>query len=267
MNATPGSIVSLALLACVHSVFAAQPLNDTGQIVCYDESDSTGTVSMATPDPEAAGFNEQDCTRGAAAADSLGLMDKIGGSSVYGRDYTKIANNGSVLPASAPLGNADGDWACTRDNRTGLIWEVKQDNVEKLRHQGFTYTWYDADSAVNGGNPGFLGGDTCGGWLGGQCNTTAFRDAVNTGGGLCGATDWRLPTGKELQSLLDYGTQTPPFIDAAWLPNTPLGNYWTGTNYAPDASTAWLLGYDGRLSAHGFSKTNNQRVRLVRGGH
>jgi hypothetical protein len=39
--------------------------------------------------------------------------------------YTKIANNGANLPDSALLGTGPTDWACTRDNRSGLLWEVK----------------------------------------------------------------------------------------------------------------------------------------------
>ena len=39
--------------------------------------------------------------------------------------YSKISNTGSVLPDSAILGTGTNDWACTKDNKTGLIWEVK----------------------------------------------------------------------------------------------------------------------------------------------
>jgi hypothetical protein len=42
--------------------------------------------------------------------------------------YTKIANDGSELPDSATLGTNPTDWACTKDNKTGLIWEVKTDD-------------------------------------------------------------------------------------------------------------------------------------------
>ena len=86
----------------------AQRLNDTGQTTCYNDTiASTGTVAPATPDPTDAGFKEQDCTRGAAAADALGRMVKFGASTAPGRDYTKIANDGSELPASATLGTGE----------------------------------------------------------------------------------------------------------------------------------------------------------------
>lgn len=254
--------------ALVWPATAQQRLNDTGQITCYNETTSTGTVSTGTPDPETAGFNGQDCTRGAAAADALGRMVKVGGSTAPGRDYTKIANDGSVLPASAMLGPNPGDWACTRDNITGLIWEVKVNNAANLRHLNHTYTWYDTNPAVNGGNAGTIGiGATCNSTLP-NCNTTAYRDAINALSGsarLCGASDWRLPTGNELSGLVHAGLAAGPTIDVTWFPNTANATYWTGENVAPNASNAWSVFFnDGSLRASG--KVNVQRIRLVRGG-
>lgn len=246
-----------------HTRFAVG-LNDTAQITCYDASASTGTVAPASPDPEVTGFNEQDCTRGAAAADALGRMVKVGASTAPGRDYTKIANDGSELPASATLGTDPGDWACTRDNITGLIWEVKVNDPANLRHLDHTYTWYDTNPAINGGDAGFEGGTDCNGTLA-NCNTTAYRDFINTLIGpdrLCGASDWRLPTGKELRGLVHSGLAIA--IDTTWFPNTAGSQYWTGENYALAASGAWVVGYAGDVS--GTAKNRGQRVRLVRGG-
>lgn len=262
------------LVVVVATFFAAgagaqtRPINDTGQITCYNSTAVTGTVSAATLDPEAPGFNRQDCTLGAAAADALGAMPKLGGSTVPGRDYTKIANNGSVLPASATLGPNPGDWGCTRDNITGLIWEIK--TTSGLRSQSHTYAWFDPDNAVNGNNPGNLGDSTsCGSTLA-NCNTTAYRDAVNALTGpnrLCGATDWRLPNTFELRSLLHLGAVSGPRIDLTWFPNTPgttpSGDFWTGVNYAPNAGAAWFVRFGGgdlTTSAKGARLA----VRLVR---
>ncbi len=244
-------------------------LNDTAQIDCYNATASTGTVSTGTPDPEPAGFNEQDCTRGAAAADALGRMVKVGGSTAPGRDYTKIANDGSELPASATLGSGPSDWGCTRDNITGLIWEVKVDDVANLRHVNHGYTWYDPNPAVNGGNPGTQAGTGCAGTLP-NCNTTAYRDVVNALTGpnrLCGATDWRLPRGGELSGLVHSGFVSSPAIDATWFPNTANSFYWSGESYAPDADIALGVSFsDGRFEAILAKGNNNPRVRLVRGG-
>jgi hypothetical protein len=244
---------------------AAQRLNDTGQITCYDATASTGTVSPSTPDPETAGFNEQDCTRGAAAADALGRMVKIGGSTVPGRDYTKIANDGSVLPASAAFGTGPGDWGCTRDNVTGLIWELRPLLPVGLRFRGYGYTWYDANAAINGGNAGTIGTNVfCGGTLP-NCNTTAYRNAINALTGsdrLCGATDWRLPTVGELSGLIH--NQSAPAMDVTWFPDFT-GQYWTGQNYASDAGRAWVVNFNVVLTS-AFPKNGELGLRLVRGG-
>lgn len=262
-------IFALVMVGVPAAPTGAQPLNDSGQTACFDESSTTnvGRVSPATPDPEPAGFDEQDCTRGAAAADALGRMVKVGGSSVPGRDYSKIGNDGSVLPASAVLGGAPSDWGCTRDNVTGLIWEIKTDD-NGLRDKDWTFTWYDTNATVNGANVGTLGdGSTCNSTLP-QCNTTAYRNALNALAGaarLCAATDWRLPTANELSSLVN--ADVPDFVfDTVWFPNTAIGDYyWTAETYAPNVSFAWYVNHNWG-SVFAYPKNFNQSVRLVRGG-
>ena len=64
--------------------------------------------------------------------------------------YSKIANDGSLLADAAVLGTGAKDWACTRDNATGLVWEVKTDDGG-LRDKDNTYSWYDPNPATNGG--------------------------------------------------------------------------------------------------------------------
>ena len=259
------TVAASCLLASLPT--AAQRLNDTGQVMCYDNSASTGTVSSGTPTPEDFQFRGQDCTGGAAAADALGRMVKVGGSSVMGRDYTKIANDGSELGPGAMLGTSPTDWACTRDNVTGLIWEVKVDDAANLRHGGHTYTWYDT-TAINGGNAGTQASNTCSGTLGTNCNTTAYRDAVNAlteSNRLCGATDWRLPSSMELSGLLSNAAESGPTIDVEWFPNTFEQRYWSGETTAFGVNRAFI-GQFGDGHEWFRHKDTAERVRLVRGG-
>lgn len=284
MRTRPAPLSHLAPLICLlaglgfsASVLAQKPpkpLNDTGQITCYNNSAATGTVGV-NPAPEAAGFEEQDCTQGRSAQDALGTLPKHGSSSVKGHDYSKICMSGEAAgegtcPANPALGSGANDWACTRDNVTGLVWEVKVDDAGHMRHYKHRYTWYDTNGAINGGNAGTAGNtSTCGNTLGGQtCNTTNFRNAVNalTGANrLCGKTDWRLPTANELHSLVDYQRASGPMIDAGFFPNTANAVYWSGENYASSASFAWYVNFGiGLLSTN--VKSLNNHVRLVRGG-
>jgi len=207
------------------TVSAAQggQLNDTGQIACYDATSVTGTVSSGTPAPESPGFEGQDCSLGAAAADAVGVQMKLGGSSVEGRDYTKIATNGSVLPDTAVRGTNPTDWACTRDNVTGLTWLLSFPGFESYR-----YAWKS-----NAPDPNF-GTNTCGGQLP-TCNTDTLAQVVNALN-VCGISTWTLPTPGQLESLFAYDAPGTPvnLIDRVWFPDQPYDGtgaftFWTDT--------------------------------------
>lgn len=140
------------------------------------------------------------------------------GEPFYGQDgsyainspsYTKLAVNGNDLPDGAL------SWAMVRDNITGLIWEAKTDDGS-IHDKDTNYTWVDAQSlfivALNNANFG-------------------------------GYNDWRLPTAKELNSLLNRG-RSRPAADTEYFPNMMWGAYWSSTADVRDVNKAWVAFFD-----------------------
>ncbi len=203
--------------------------------------------------------------------------------------YTKISNSGAALSDSAKLGSGSNEWACTKDNKTGLIWEVKTDD-NGLRDKDWVYSWYEPDASKNGGSAGdtdvTYATPNCS--TKDNCNTYAFTNAVNTQG-LCGAKDWRLPTNEELKGLVycsdgktttlgkdEYGwicssnkdwnlTTTSPTINTTYFPNTPTSYwFWSSSPNADDSYGAWIVFFSYGGSGYNY-KNGSANVRLVRG--
>jgi len=257
------SLTAAALEAAAGPPPPALPLNDTGLDLCYDASAPQSCATTGS-------YARQDARFGRDAAAGNGVLPKTGaGDKAF--DYTKIANDGSELPADAALGSAPGDWACTRDNVSGLVWEVKTDDGG-LRDKDWLYTWYYADPNDNGGDPGALGTDTCNGTLGDACNSDAYAAAVNATA-LCGFDNWRLPVGDELVGLVHYGIVaeagggTPATIDGDYFPNTitDAAWYWTADALAQELFPlfSWFVAFNDGV-ANFANKDIAAAVRLVR---
>ena len=235
----------------------------------------TGNFTVVEPAPVVIVTPEPTPTPIATTGGDVEIF--VSGSKTF--SYTKIANDGSELPKTAKLGTNPKDWACTKDNNTGLIWEVKTTDGG-LRDSTKTYQWYEPDASKNGGFAGYENG--------GQ-NTYAYPPAVNAQG-LCGAKDWRLPTIQELGELLvcsdgqyktwnssnnvdknlidctNYGsgTLTRPTINTTYFPDIK-DNYWfwSSSPGAVNSSGAWVVHF-GYGDSSNYSKSYSYNVRLVR---
>jgi hypothetical protein len=269
--------LSLALFTSVAVAATPRPLNDTGITTCINDS---GTVACTTVAPDNGTHPRQDARFGRDAANAAGALTKVGGGGA-GFDFTKIANNGTVLAAGAALGDNATDWACARDNVTGLVWEIKVNNTSHLRHQDHLYTWYSdatrsdgTNAAQNGGSAGTANGGSCFNKYdaatnptGNYCDSAGYVAAINAAN-LCNAHDWRMPTAEELRSLVDYAKSGTGLatIDTTYFPNTSLNSFWSGSTFASSGSNGWIVDFlNGSDNFSVIAKSNSYRIRLVRG--
>ncbi|CAK0758973.1 conserved exported hypothetical protein [Gammaproteobacteria bacterium] len=228
------SLISFSNIS--HAVGTLGALNDTGMAVCSNDDGALSICTAATTGDSAVN-PRQDGRYGRDAEAAAGKLVKVGDGRV-GFDFTKIANDGSELPVSAVLGTGPKDWACTRDNVTGFLWEVKTDDGG-VRDKDNTYTW---DKAMG-----------------------SFVTTVNASG-LCGFNDWRVPTIKELTGIVHYGvTSGGTYIDVSYFPNTPASGFWSASADANYSGNAWYVNFDSGNADYG-NELNAFQVRLVRAG-
>jgi hypothetical protein len=217
---------------------AAPPLvNDTAATVCYSPFGSQAQIACAGSGQD--GEYGRDVTSPNPSNGAAGFH------------FVRVCNSGQNAgvggcPAVPVLGSGANRWGCTLDKVSGLMWEIKTTSggprdMNKL----YGYTDYPLIPLT--------GADT-------------FAANVNASG-MCGASDWRVPTYLELLTLAHYGITPPgPRIDTAFFPNTPntATSTWTTTIFTFDGTYHRTVGFG--AGADGFSPGFNARyVRLVRG--
>ena len=207
---------------------------DQGAVV--SDLSSYSDTSALTFNP----FTKEDCELGRDADTTLN--DPSNGNAAF--VFTKLDISGNVLEASAT------DWSCVLDHTTGLIWEVKTtDGTWRDVSKGFT--WYNPnhgqDYDKDGNTITFDGTES-------SQDTQDFitylnsDPSVNSGSGLCGRSNWRLPTVHEIEGLADYdavvadgsGGYSTPSIDTDYFPYATASQYqwyWTShLNVDPDVN-------------------------------
>lgn len=196
--------------------------------------------------------------------------DVSGANFVSSGYFAKICNSGDmqgvgVCPADPGLGSNPEDWACTMDNATGLMWEVKTGaNKSQL------YTNYDSTTELqifNGvSNPATA--PTLAQVESGL-NSVGFTNVTNTNA-LCGHSDWRLPSNTELNGIYagtwDGTPSNMPNMYALWFPNMQASWYWSETPTAGNAYFSFVVYFVNGNAIDGFYRSYTDYVRLVRTG-
>ncbi|MFZ3137338.1 MAG: DUF1566 domain-containing protein [Thermodesulfovibrionales bacterium] len=150
-------------------------------------------------------------------------LSKTGQTKCFNTSGTEISCTGTGQDGEIRAGVAwpnprftvSGD--CVTDNLTGLIW-AKNANLPKGPKE-----WQQA---------------------------LDYIASINSGAGLCGHYDWRLPNVNELESLVNAGKEVSE-IEEKWLNgqgfiNVQSTRYWTSTTMAEQTVDAWLVNmYDG----------------------
>jgi uncharacterized protein YjdB len=216
----------------------------------------TGSVTYSSAQANVATVNSAGVVTGVVPGYAI-ITASYAGDSVYSptsttysvsvvKQYSKISNTGVELTDAALLGSNASDWACTRDNVTGLIWEVEQSS---------TPARYTLD-----GTPPF--------------NFQTTHEAAVNAAALCGFSNWRLPTKDELVALvIDSNINGVGCINLNYFPNTLCGNinnqqqYWTSSMSTMDGASAWSVRfsyYNANAWTTSTIRTTPLYVRLVR---
>jgi hypothetical protein len=224
-NIVTAMVFTAIFILSVSTHSPAWTIPDTGQTQCYDDE---GNELNPCPEPRTY-FHGQDATY-----------------TINPRSYTKLDEDGYELSDLAT------DWAIVRDNVTGLMWELKSDDGS-VHDRDNKYTWYDSNPETNGGDEGTPGDGT---------DTEDFIDTLNAEK-FGGFSDWRLPTLKELSSIVNLGNINPA-INKEYFAHSHSSYYYTSTSDAETPANVWCI-YFGHAQDYIVSKSNAYYVRAVRG--
>lgn len=93
-----------------------------------------------------------------------------------------------------------------------------------------------------------------------NCDTERYIKAVNDLG-LCGSSQWRLPTKNELRTIGQDGADNRA-VPANWFPNSRSIRYWVSAPHTNYSNRAWQLYFSYAHDSY-YGKGYNYAIRLV----
>jgi hypothetical protein len=154
----------------------------------------------------------------------------------YTRQYAALMFDTSI-PDSRFTDNRDGT---VTDNLTRLVW-LKNTNCFGIQD------WQSAVLAAQR-----LKGGDCG----------PNPDLVLSDGSSAG--DWRLPTMKELCTLIDYSKRDPALPNGHFFSNVPPGYHWSATTLDHHSELAWIVYFESGTTCYENIKNRSGYILPVR---
>lgn len=180
------------------------------------------------------------CASGATATGAMSGCPNASVGSIQDGDFVNIPT-ARLFSGPTQHSTFTNDYTTT-DNASGLIWKT----------------------CIEG-----LSGGTC---ATGTATTVAWGvastscsalNSQNSGSGYAGKTNWRQPTLRELQSLVNYSASSQT-IDTANFPASGTADAWSASVYAPTPTSSWFVSFSDGNSNATVASTNNT-VRCVSG--
>ncbi|HSA32574.1 MAG TPA: DUF1566 domain-containing protein [bacterium] len=200
-----------------------------------DLSDEDESEADVVPDEDSITQSGVLCTgQTKCYSDTVEMACQAEGSDFYGQD-PQYALLDLCIPQNYTITGLSGTDVVT-DNNTGLIWQrtLPVTYAGCSGDTGKRCTWQEAVD---------------------YCNNLTYADQE----------DWRLPTRKELATLLNYGYFMPS-IDQDTFPYTVGDAHWSSSSNVLDNNYAWRVSFfAGYMDNNQVNKTSAEYVRCTRG--